>query len=122
MSTTHVQLIHRLYEYFNSRNIEGVLAALTEDVCWANAMDGGHVQGHEGVREYWSRQWAMVSPHVEPLAFEETQETVTVTVVQSVFDLNGQPLSGQTHGLKDKTVLHIFHIEKGRIKRFDVKD
>jgi hypothetical protein len=29
-------------------------------------MDGGYVHGREAVREYWTRQWTMVSPHVEP--------------------------------------------------------
>ena len=32
-----------------------------------NGMDGGHVLWPEAVREYWTRQWAMVSPHVEPV-------------------------------------------------------
>jgi hypothetical protein len=27
-------------------------------------------------------------------------------VIQRVFDLNGRPLEGQDHGVKDKTVMH----------------
>src|SRR5688500_1066192 len=122
MSTKDVQLIKGLYERFNARDIDGVLAALADDVSWANAMDGGHVHGHEGVREYWTRQWGMVDPRIEPVNFEHTDEVVTDETIQYVFDLNGQPLSGQTHGLKDKTVLHIFRINNGKVKRFDVQE
>jgi hypothetical protein len=49
--------------------METVLAALHEDVIWANGMEGGHVHGREEVRSYWKRRCAMVDPHVEPGAF-----------------------------------------------------
>ena len=64
-----VKLLERIYDRFNARDIDGVLTALTDDVAWANGMDGGHVHGREAVREYWTRQWTMVSPHVEPVSF-----------------------------------------------------
>ena len=41
------------------------------EVEWANGMEGGTVCGHLAVREYWTRQWAVIDPHVEPLSFEE---------------------------------------------------
>jgi ketosteroid isomerase-like protein len=122
MSTKNIQLVKELYDRFNSRDIDGVLKALANDVAWANAMDGGHVYGHEGVREYWTRQWAMVSPHVEPVVFQQPQDgVVAVEVIQTIFDLNGQPLVEQTHGLKDKTVMHIFRITDNKVTRFDVQ-
>jgi ketosteroid isomerase-like protein len=123
MSDDHTQLIELIYDRFNARDIDGVLAVLTDDVAWANGMDGGHVHGREAVRAYWIRQWAMVSPHVEPVAFQRTADDVlTVEVIQKIYDLNGQPLEGQTHGLKDKTVLHVFHMRDNRIARFDIGD
>ncbi len=57
-----VATIRAMYDHFNARDIDGVLAALTDDVVWANGMEGGHVNG----REYWTRQWAMVSPLSSP--------------------------------------------------------
>lgn len=123
MSIDAVQLIKRLYDCFNLRDIDGVLVALENDVAWANGMDGGHVHGHDALRDYWTRQWAVVSPHVEPIGFQYAEDgAIVVKVIQSVFDLNGQPLSGQTHGLKDKTVMHIFRMDGGKIKRFDIQD
>ena len=31
-------------------------------------------------------------------------------------------LRGQTHGLKDKTVKHIFRLSDGKVTRFDIQD
>jgi hypothetical protein len=38
-----VELLKRIYDCFNARDIDGVLAVLADDVAWANGMDGGHV-------------------------------------------------------------------------------
>ena len=39
-----VELLKRVYDRFNARDMEAVLAAMHEDVTWANGMEGGHVQ------------------------------------------------------------------------------
>ena len=110
-----VELLKRIYDRFNARNIETVLAALHEDVIWANGMEGGHVHGHEEVRSYWTRQWAMVDPHVEPVAFAEGPKAeVIVEVHQVVRDLKGKLLV-------DKMVGHIFWFENGLVRRFDIR-
>jgi len=115
-------VIRGLYEHFNARDIEGVLAALTDNVAWANAMDGGYVHGHAGVRDYWTRQWAIVSPHVEPVRFTPAVDgSIVVDVVQTIRDLHGEPLHEQTHGLTDKTVEHVFTLNDGKVSRFDVR-
>jgi ketosteroid isomerase-like protein len=112
-----------MYDRFNARDIDGVLGALTDDVAWANGMEGGHVHGREGVREYWTRQWAVVSPHVEPVSFERAADgSIVVQVRQSVRDLQGRPLQDQTHGLKDKTVGHVFSLQHGKVIRFDIRE
>ena len=110
-----VELLKRIYDRFNARDMEAVLAALHEDVIWANGMEGGHVHGREGVRSYWTRQWAMVDPHVEPVAFAEgAKAEVNVEVHQVVRDLKGNLLA-------DKMVGHIFRIENGLVRRFDIR-
>ena len=118
-----VKLLERLYERFNARDIDGVLTALTDDVAWANGMDGGHVHGREALREYWTHQWTLVSPHVEPVGFRRTRDgAIIVEVRQSVRDLQGKKLEEQTHGLKDKTVGHVFRLREGKVARFDIQD
>jgi len=121
MSEHAVQMIRHIYDCFNRRDIGGVLAALTDDVAWANGMDGGHVHGREAVRNYWTRQWAVVSPHVEPVAFQPTEEgNIAVEVIQTIKDLDGRPLA-ESHGLADKTVVHLFRLDSGKITRFDIQ-
>jgi hypothetical protein len=114
-----VKLLERLYDRFNARDIDGALTALADDVAWANGMDGGHVHGREAVRAYWT----LVSPHVEPVGFHRTPDGAIIAEVrQSVRDLEGKPLEGQTHGLKDKTVGHVFRLREGKVARFDIQD
>ncbi|MEH6488560.1 nuclear transport factor 2 family protein [Hyphomonas oceanitis] len=118
-----IKTVERMYVSFNARDIDGVLAVLSDDVAWANGMDGGHVHGREAVREYWTRQWTMVSPHVAPVGFQRMADgAILAEVRQSVRDLEGKPLEGQTHGLKDKTVGHVFHFRDGRVARFDIAE
>lgn len=103
--SNEVDLLKRVYDRFNARDIETVLAAIHEDVVWANGMEGGHVHGRDGVRSYWTRQWAMLDPRVEPVAFAQgPQGEVVVEVHQVVRDLNGNLLA-------DKMVGHVFRIE-----------
>ncbi|MGC2636841.1 MAG: nuclear transport factor 2 family protein [Acidobacteriaceae bacterium] len=110
------QLLRELYERFNARDMAALLAAMHDDVLWANGMEGGHVHGHDGVRAYWTRQWGMVDPHVEPVAFSAGVDGATVVEVhQVVRDLSG-------HVLLDRMVGHIFRVEEGKIRRFDIRE
>ena len=102
------KFLKHVYDRFNARDMETVLAAMREDVTWANGMEGGYVNGREGVRSYWTLQWGMINPHVEPLSFSSgpSGETV-IRVHQVVHDLSGGLLA-------DVEVTHIFWIEDGR--------
>ena len=118
-----IKILERLYDRFNARDIDGVLTALTEDVAWANGMEGGHVRCHAALRDYWTRQWAMISPRVEPVGFQRAADgAIVAEVLQTIRDLEGRPLQGQTHGLADKTVGHVFHFREGKVARFDIQD
>ena len=112
--SSEVELLKRIYALFNTRDMEAVLSAMCEDVTWANGMEGGHVHGREGVRSYWTRQWAMLDPRVEPTGFSTGPDgEVMVDVHQVVRDLEGKLLA-------DQRVVHIFRFEAGLIKRFDI--
>lgn len=116
MMRGEVEFLKRLYEQFNAREMERVLASLDEDVLWANGMESGHVRGREGVRSYWTRQWAIVDPHVEPVGFREDPERgIAVDVHQTVRDLSGKVLA-------DRMVGHVFRIENALVKRFDIEE
>ena len=44
-----------LYEAFNRRDIDTVLATISDEVDWPNAWKGGRLIGREAVRDYWNR-------------------------------------------------------------------
>ena len=103
------------YRDFNARNIEAVLERLHPEVEWANGMEGGHVHGRDGVREYWTRKWEILDPHVDPVSIEPDETgRVIIEVHQVVRDLKGLVLL-------DTTVHHAYRFEDGLIKRMDIE-
>jgi len=109
------QVIHQIYNGFNARDMEGVLALLTDDVAWANAMEGTHVHGKDAIRDYWTHQWSVIDPHVEPLKIAKAANgSLVVDVHQVVKNLEGQTLI-------DETVKHAFRLDGGRVQRFDIQ-
>ncbi len=103
-----------IYQNFNDRNIDLVMDNMTPGVKWANGMDGGFVYGHEGVREYWTRQFKLVSSQVTPLAVRAENGEVVIKVHQVVHSLEGKLLA-------DETVTHVFTLEGDKIAQFDIK-
>ncbi len=105
-------LLKYLYERFNARDMDALLNAMHPDVEWANGMEGGHVHGREGVRNYWTRQWTMLDPHVQPISVSPGPDgTARVRVHQVVRDLKGTIL-------RDTMITHVFRIEQDLITRF----
>ena len=106
--------IEQAYSAFNSRDIDGALALMTQDVSWPKASEGGKVVGKEEIRAYWTRQWREFDPHVEPLAMTgEDGGKTRVRVHQLVKSLEGDLLS-------DSEVLHVFTMSSGLIAAMDL--
>lgn len=109
-------LLTYIYEAFNRREIEKILPFMHSEVEWPNGMEGGWVHGHKDVREYWTRQWKVVDPRVEPKNFEvEPDGRIVVHVYQVVRDMNGVTLL-------DRMVQHVYAIEGGLIRRMDIRE
>lgn len=116
MTQTHQDLLAKAYAAFNARNIDAVIAVMHPDVEWANGMEGGHVHGHEAVRNYWTRQWNLIAPHVEPQEFQpDENRRMVVAVHQVVRDLEGNLMVEQM-------VQHVYTIADGLIRRMDIQE
>ena len=102
-----------LYENFNERKIEIVISKMADNVKWANGMEGGFVYGHEGVKEYWTRQFKLIKSNVTPLEIEVENETAKIKVHQVVYDLNGKLLA-------DELVYHYFQLADNKIVSFEI--
>lgn len=110
------EVLQKVYEAFNARVIDACLAVMHPEVDWPNGWEGGRVHGHEGVREYWTRQWAAIDPSVE-IAGSRTEEDgrISLQVHQVVRDLEGKILV-------DGTVEHVYRIEEGLIRSMDIRE
>lgn len=109
------ELLTEAYRDFNARRLDSVLARMHPHVIWPNGMEGGYVYGHEGVRDYWTRQWSILDPRVEPLQIESDESgRYLVEVHQVVRDLAGALLS-------DAIVRHAYRILDGLIERMDIE-
>lgn len=108
-------LLAGAYADFNARRMDAVLARLHPQVEWANGMEGGHEHGREAVRAYWTRQWAILDPHVDPLAIRPADEGLWIVEVhQVVHDMQGNLLV-------DTIVHHAYRFADGLIARMDIQ-
>lgn len=109
-------LLTRIYDAFNARDIDAVLAVMHPEVDWPNGWEGGRVYGHEGIRDYWTRQWAAIDPRVEPAGFDmdETGRTI-VKVHQVVRDLEGKVIA-------EGFVEHVYQVEDGLIQSMEIRE
>jgi ketosteroid isomerase-like protein len=111
----HRNLFLGLYEAFNRRDIDAVLALMSDEVDWPNAWKGGRLTGRDAVRDYWTAQWAEIDPHVEPLSVTERADgSVAVTVRQAVRSSDGELV-------REGEVVHVYRLRGGLIDRMDVE-
>ena len=110
------ELLRYAYAAFNARDIDAALATMHPDVVWANGMEGGTVAGHQGVREYWTRQWTLIDPHVDPVGFDTLADgRIAVDVHAVVKDREGKVLA-------DHRVQHLYRIEDHRVRSMEIVD
>ena len=108
------EVLRYAYAAFNARNVDAALATMHPDVAWPNGMEGGTVHGHAEVRAYWTRQWTLIDPHVEPVDFARTDDgRIAVGVRQVVRDMQGAVLV-------DQRVQHVYRLEDGRIRSMEI--
>jgi nuclear transport factor 2 (NTF2) superfamily protein len=104
-----------VYHGFNARDIDSVLSAMHSDVDWPNGWEGGRVRGREAVREYWTRQWSVIDPRVEPLKFHTDDSNRTFVDVHSVVrDKEGNIIA-------DEIIQHIYVVEEGLIRSMEIR-
>jgi nuclear transport factor 2 (NTF2) superfamily protein len=109
------QCLIDLYAAFNARELETVLSALAPDVSWPNGLEGGVVEGHEAVREYWTRQWSQIDTTVTPTAFASiADDQIAVTVAQTIRDGDGSLLG-------EGVVTHVYRFRDGLVTDMQIQ-
>ena len=115
MASQYEDLIKKAYTAFNSRDIDKALLTMHPDVQWPKAFEGGYVNGHNEITEYWTRQWTEINPNVEPVGFNEKEDgTLEITVHQIVKNLQGAMIF-------DGIVKHVYTLQDGLLRRMDIE-
>ena len=108
--------IKDLYAAFNARDIDACLCGMQPNVEWPNGMEGGTVCGHDGVRAYWTRQWGMINPQVDPVKIEaDGHGRIVVSVHQVIRELDGRLLF-------DRVVEHVYSLEDGLVRGMEIRE
>ncbi|MGC4048269.1 MAG: nuclear transport factor 2 family protein [Paludibaculum sp.] len=114
MTLTAQSQLETMYAAFNRRDIDAVLASMHPDVDWPNGWEGGRLQGREAVREYWTRQWAVLDPIVQPVGFHPGEDgSLAVDVHSLVQDKEGKLLA-------DTTIQHVYRFEQGLVRSMEI--
>jgi ketosteroid isomerase-like protein len=116
MPTTHrEEQLRSLYRAFNARDVDACLAAMTDDVDWANGWEGGRVVGPDAVRDYWQRQWAAIESTAEPTAVTERPDGTTEVAVHLV----GRDTEGEV--LFDEHGVHVYEFKGDLVQRMTIE-
>ena len=116
VSPPNIELIKKAYAAFNARDLDGALSTMNPEVVWPNGMEGGTVHGHQGVRAYWTRQWGMINPHVDPVSIDvDDAGNIDVGVHQVIRDMQGEVLM-------DRMVHHVYTLKAGLIQSMTIRE
>ena len=103
----------RLHEAFNARDIDAALGVMHPDVKWPNGWEGGYVVGHEGVRAYWTRQWA-----IDPTATAKEFETLPDGQIRVLVHVHATNRDGEL--LWENMVSHTYAFDSGKIRSMEI--
>ena len=111
--TGTADLVRRMYAAYNSRDAEGLLALVTDDVDWPDGP--ARLHGKDALRAYWQRQWTRTRTHDEPGEPVELGEgLISVAVDQTVRTTDGSPVSAGRFR-------HVFRFRDGLAARLDIE-
>jgi ketosteroid isomerase-like protein len=111
-----IDLLQAMYVAFNRRDIEQVLAAMQDNVDWPNGMEGGRVLGKSAVRDYWTRQFQVLDPNVQPKTFtRESDGRIAIDVHQVVHDKSGELVVNQM-------IQHVYEFHDGLIQSMEIRE
>lgn len=115
MTNDRAESVRTLYQSFNERDLDAVLAAMAPDVDWPNGWEGGRLLGRDEVREYWQRQWREIRPTMVVRNVRERSDgTVEARIRLVVRDPAGSVL-------ERSEVTHLYEFSGPHVRRMTVE-
>ncbi|WP_439814483.1 nuclear transport factor 2 family protein [Zavarzinia sp. CC-PAN008] len=107
--TPDVLALYALYDAFNARAVEQILARLAPDVVWTDWLGGGQLHGHAALADHWHGQFLALDPQaaVRGIAIEDDGR-LTVSVHLVVRARDGTILG-------DGAVTHRYRMGDGKV-------
>lgn len=115
MNDKHRNIIGKVYQAFNNKNIEMILSLLHTSAQLPGGWNGEVVEGHDELRDFLSTQWLVITLNVKPLSIKQNGEgNVEATVHEVIKDTEGKIT-------RDEIVRHVYTFEDDLIKRLIVQ-
>ena len=110
---TNHELIGRMYDAYNDRDLEALTALVGEDVDWPDGDERLH--GRAAVRNYWSHQWARIHTQDKVAGITDlAPDRAAVRISQVIRDLDGVIVStGEFE--------HAYQFKDGLVERMDLR-
>jgi len=85
---TNHELIGRMYDAYNDRDLDGLTALVGDDVDWPDGDERLH--GRAAVRNYWSHQWARIHTQDKVAGITDLAPgRAAIRISQIIHDLDG---------------------------------
>jgi hypothetical protein len=107
-------LLRRAYDAFNRKDVDALLAEMTDDVDWPNMLEGTRIVGHDAVRSYWLGQFQTTDPQLTITDVRAEDDATVLAVHQILRDLDGNVL-------REGDVEHVYRFRDGKVARMDVR-
>ena len=115
-SPDRAALVRDLYDAFNARDLDAVVAAMAPDVDWPNGWEGGRLHGTDAVQDYWRRQWVELRPVTTPTSVAERADgSVEARVRLVVRDPAGMVLARSE-------VVHLYEFDDDLVRRMTIEE
>ena len=112
---TREKTIEQAYQLFNQRKVDQLLQLLTPDAHWPNGWEGGFVNGHKEIKDYWTRQWKEINPTVlSEKIFQLEDGRFEVLVKQIIKDMKGKVLL-------DGYVKHVYTFKEELVSAMEIE-
>ena len=105
-------LLSNAYAAYNSRDLDGLLAVVSEDVDWPDGRN--RLRGKAAVEAYWTNQWKRTRTFDRLVAFDHRPARVAVRINQIVWSCADSVISSGSF-------THVHQIQNGRIVRMDIE-
>jgi len=109
-------LIGRLHDALNRRDLDAAMAQIHPQARFKDYLDGGEVEGHAAVREFYQRLFDTIAPDLDLIALKALPDGRIQADIQSSVRARGGQLWSDTR------VVAVYQITDGLISSVELQE